>query len=488
MNRLIILAGASGAGKSFLLEQLYERDENIEPVKKLSTRKKRDYEKEQRRFVDLIFGVSRELINQCEYHYKYEANHYGIQKDDLDYMLDRGKSPIIIVRNSKTVEKLKQDYPRSLIIYVQNILSGSDLKDKLIELGRSDINIEQRMTRFVNDFYDYCNNAHLYDYVILNKFERNTFLSQFENILTREYSKPQFSKTICFISGNTYESKYIKVDRFLKNSIYRHYSLIKLNEFKSGPIISPSIENRLLRTDFVILDMDGDNGNLQYYQGFLKAKGKDFISLYPSGQESFKQGSSDSIVYNGDDDYLAIIDEKVSEYLKLPKSRHTKLLPMINHLMNETIKEAAKTTFEDDTKPRPFVGAILVDPNLTEIVRAHRGGDNGNGEHAEYRLLEKLKHKNIEDLKNCTLFVSLEPCTTRNNPKIPCFKRVIDSGIGRLFIGMLDPDIRIRGNGVIKLKEAGIKVDMFPNEIEEKLRELNSEWIQWIKEKDYKDE
>lgn len=483
MNRLIVLAGASGAGKSFLLEQLHERDKSVVPVKKLSTRAKREYEKKQTSFVDLIFEVDRNLISQCEYNYRYEEHFYGIQKREIDYELSRGKSPIIIIRSSKTVKRLKKDYPNSLIIYVQTILSGDDLKRKLKELGRSDISINKRMGRFVNDYYDFCNYTYLYDYIILNRFEEERFLNQFENILNKESQKPQYTKSVCFISGKNYQEKYYKVCDIFEKSNYKHYSLPKLNEFKSKPNISPSVEHRLIRSDFVILDMDGDNGSMTYYQGFLKAKGIEFICLFTDEESSSNSGSFDALIYKDDISFRKCIEEKMVEYLQLSLDRDHNITPLITHLMYETIKEAELTTFEDDT-PRPHVGAILVDENYLEKTRSHRGGNEGNGEHAEYRLLEKVKARNI-DLKNKTLFVSLEPCTTRNHPKIPCFQRIIDSGIKKVFIGMLDPDIRIRGIGVMKLRAAGIKVEMFPNDIEEKLRELNVNWINYIKKKDY---
>jgi pyrimidine deaminase RibD-like protein/guanylate kinase len=484
MNRLIIIAGASGAGKSFLLEQLYERFEEIEPVKKLSTRQKREYEKLQKSFVDLIFDVKLELINQCEYHYKYAQYSYGIQKDDLDYILDRGGSPIIIVRTSDIVKKLKQDYPHALTIYVQNILSGDDLKNRLKLLGRSDIKQDERMARFERDFNDYCSHANLYDYVLLNKLDKHSFLSQFENIIDKESKKHTTSRTITFISGNEYAEKFKWIKNLHTNSDYLHYNLIKLNEFKSGPILSQSVDLRLLKTDFVILDMEGDTNILSYYQGYLKAHNIDFICLYPENSPVRNYNTIDINIYKDKEEFLTVIEEKFHQFLRLPKLRHIKQVPIISHLMGETIKEAEKTTFEDD-KPRPYVGAILVDSNFNIIAKAHRGGEEGNGQHAEFRLLDAIKHIKDIDLKRCTLFVSLEPCTTRNHPKIPCCERVIISGIGTIYVGMLDPDIRIRGIGVTKLKEAGVKVEMFPTEIENKLRILNHKWIQNIKETDY---
>ena len=154
--------------------------------------------------------------------------------------------------------------------------------------------------------------------------------------------------------------------------------------------------------------------------------------------------------------------------------------------MDTVINIAGRSVPEDQDKPRPFVGAMLVDRNSNIVADAYRGGDEGNGEHAEFRLFESLKGRTDIDLKNATLYVTLEPCTDRNHPKTPCASHVISSGVGSIYIGMLDPDIRIRGMGVQQLKAAGVRVEMFPDAYERKISQLNAEWISFVMDRDYK--
>jgi pyrimidine deaminase RibD-like protein len=136
--------------------------------------------------------------------------------------------------------------------------------------------------------------------------------------------------------------------------------------------------------------------------------------------------------------------------------------------------ELAKQSRQEIGKITPFVGALAIDQNGNEIETAFRGEKNA-GDHGEFTLLElKLSDKS---LSGCTLIVTLEPCTKRGVEKIPCAERIIERKIKRVFIGMLDPNPDILGQGVRKLRDAGIDVQMFPNKYADEVEELNREFI-----------
>ncbi len=99
----------------------------------------------------------------------------------------------------------------------------------------------------------------------------------------------------------------------------------------------------------------------------------------------------------------------------------------------------------------PLVGSVLVRDGSIIAEGHYRGVGT---DHAEVDMI-----KNCDQLIKPTdgLYVNLEPCChTGNTP--PCTDRIIESGIKRVIIGMQDPDPRVSGEGIAKLRSAGVEV------------------------------
>ena len=133
------------------------------------------------------------------------------------------------------------------------------------------------------------------------------------------------------------------------------------------------------------------------------------------------------------------------------------------------IAEARKSIAEDDGKPHPYVGVVIVkDGNI--LATGYRG-ESGSGDHGEYCALKKL---NEADVQGATVYTTLEPCSTRNPPKQPCTERLIDGKVARVVSGSADKDESVYGHST--LVEAGIEIGFFPHDLMQELLVLNKKW------------
>ena len=132
--------------------------------------------------------------------------------------------------------------------------------------------------------------------------------------------------------------------------------------------------------------------------------------------------------------------------------------------------------------PNPMVGAVLVyvqrdkGQSTKEIIVAEGWHEKYGEGHAEvncFRNFEKSEYRDI-DLSQCTLFVSLEPCSHYGKTP-PCAKLIIEKGVGRVVVGMLDPNPLVAGKGVQMLRDAGIEVVV--GVMEQECRELNKRFL-----------
>ena len=120
--------------------------------------------------------------------------------------------------------------------------------------------------------------------------------------------------------------------------------------------------------------------------------------------------------------------------------------------------------------PNPMVGAVIVKDGT--IIGEGYHEKYGEG-HAEVNAFESLK----EDPSGATMYVTLEPCSHYGKTP-PCVDKIIQSKIKRVVIGMIDPNPLVAGNGVDKLKRAGIEVKV--GVLEDKCKKLNEIFIKYI--------
>ncbi len=100
-----------------------------------------------------------------------------------------------------------------------------------------------------------------------------------------------------------------------------------------------------------------------------------------------------------------------------------------------------------------MVGAVIVRDDVVLGEGFHRAFGEPHAEREALADADRAGH----DVRGAMMVVTLEPCChTGKTP--PCTEAVIEAGVSRVVIAMLDPDERVAGKGVAMLREAGVEV------------------------------
>lgn len=134
-------------------------------------------------------------------------------------------------------------------------------------------------------------------------------------------------------------------------------------------------------------------------------------------------------------------------------------------LMARAIQLAAKGIYT--TEPNPRVGCVLACDG--EIVGEGWHVRAGEG-HAEVNALAQAG----ERARGATAYVTLEPCSHFGKTP-PCADALINAGVSRVVAAMQDPNPQVAGQGLARLRAAGIEVDC--GLLESDARDLNPGFI-----------
>ena len=127
------------------------------------------------------------------------------------------------------------------------------------------------------------------------------------------------------------------------------------------------------------------------------------------------------------------------------------------------------------TYPNPMVGSVIVCDG--KIIG--EGWHKKSGEpHAEVNAINSVKDKSL--LKRATIYVSLEPCSHFGKTP-PCCDLIIENEIPNVVIGTVDSNVKVAGNGIKKLIEAGKNVIV--GVLESECKELNKRFFTFHEKK-----
>ncbi|MDF2568921.1 MAG: ribD [Sporomusa sp.] len=122
------------------------------------------------------------------------------------------------------------------------------------------------------------------------------------------------------------------------------------------------------------------------------------------------------------------------------------------------------------TSPNPLVGAVIVKDGRIVGQGWHR---QAGTPHAEIHALAQAG-----DLaKDATVYVTLEPCSHYGRTG-PCADALIQAGVKKVVAAMTDPNPEVAGNGLARLRAAGIEV--VEGILASEAAKINEVFIKWI--------
>lgn len=108
------------------------------------------------------------------------------------------------------------------------------------------------------------------------------------------------------------------------------------------------------------------------------------------------------------------------------------------------------------TTPNPRVGCVIVNPQGVLIGSGHTQA--AGQAHAEIMALQDAEQQG-HDLAGATAYVTLEPCSHQGHTG-PCCDALIQVGLARVVVAVQDPNPQVSGNGIARLRQAGLQVDV----------------------------
>jgi diaminohydroxyphosphoribosylaminopyrimidine deaminase/5-amino-6-(5-phosphoribosylamino)uracil reductase len=112
------------------------------------------------------------------------------------------------------------------------------------------------------------------------------------------------------------------------------------------------------------------------------------------------------------------------------------------------------------SEPNPRVGCVLVSAKGEVIGQGHT--QQAGGPHAEVMALREAAERG-QPTQGATAYVTLEPCSHHGRTP-PCADALVKASVARVVVALLDPNPLVGGQGVARLRAAGIQVDVVPPE------------------------
>ena len=135
--------------------------------------------------------------------------------------------------------------------------------------------------------------------------------------------------------------------------------------------------------------------------------------------------------------------------------------------------DLGKKSLSEGDPTKPYVGAVVVKDG--RVIGSGYRGMTQLGHHAEFGVLQGISDPRL--LEDGVVFSTLEPCSARNHPKIPCARRLVEAKVKEVYIGIYDPNPVIYRQGWKILNDGGISLRDFPHDLRDEIAVDNAAFL-----------
>ncbi|CAG8589762.1 17987_t:CDS:2, partial [Acaulospora morrowiae] len=126
---------------------------------------------------------------------------------------------------------------------------------------------------------------------------------------------------------------------------------------------------------------------------------------------------------------------------------------------NETDLQFMRIAIEQANLSEPIskaycVGAVIVKDS--KILATGYSRELPGNTHAEECALQKIEDPT--QLAGSIIYTTMEPCSKRLSGKKPCVERILESGLKRVVLGVKEPDVFVKCEGIDILRKREIEV------------------------------
>ncbi len=319
MRNLFLIDGASGTGKTDLINYISNYKINVSYVKKYSTRNVREYEKKIGEKLDLIHISEADFSKMnFEYFYNYGGKKYGFTKKQILDEFNYNEDVFIIVRDLEMIKKLKKDFNFLNVISIFIYTDKNLIIERLKRDNHSPEDIQFRIERLEIAYNSYLNNPAYYDEVLINSGSKRDYIK----IINATYEK--------YISSQNIEQNYIFVlmsfnpiyneiyDEFVDAAKLVDTKLIvkRIDKQRGDYRITDEILNNIAKSKLIICDLTDERPNVYYELGYARGLKKPVIACAKKGTKlHFDIKDFRTIFYSSSGELRKEISSEIKEHL-----------------------------------------------------------------------------------------------------------------------------------------------------------------------------